>query len=633
VDAHDKTAFSRWIILKPMASSALPLHALVVYKKQPGRILARNDKIEIELPGEEHIKVRPKDVIILHPGPLDSLNSLNIPSGDIQTAWELLSGKQTDLEELAELIYGDFTPASAWAVWELLEDGLYFQGSPEEITPIAARDVEHQIASRKAKAQEFSAWNSLLGRIREGSFEPHDLSLQDQKFLSEVENLALDKRPNSRLLQELGRTQSPENAHAFLIEFGFWDAYVNPYPTRLGVPQEPPQFKLPMLPDEDRLDLTHLPAFAIDDEENQDPDDALSLDGDELWVHIADVASIVYPESPIDLEARLRGANIYLPEGTIPMLPQQAVAQLGLGLTEVSPALSFHIVLSADGNIQDVEIQPSWVRVKRLSYQQAQERLMNGDKELRRMLSYLQPFNSRRHLEGALTMDLPEVIVKVKDTRVEIRPVQSSNSRVLVREAMLAAGQAAALYAYHNQIPIPYTNQASTPGLQPAEDMAGRYDLRKKMKRSHLSLIPEQHAGLGLNPYTRATSPLRRYQDLLVHQQIRAHWAGQPVRDEQEILKATGAAEGGASAANRAESLSRRHWTLVYLLQNPGWSGNAVLVDKSGMAGKFIIPDLAWETTIHLFEDLPLNTVVDVQVSSVDLPNLDAYFRIRHIQS
>ena len=72
---------------------------------------------------------------------------------------------------------------------------------------------------------------------------------------------------------------------------------------------------------EPRRDLTHLPAFAIDDEENQDPDDAVSLDGERLWVHVADVAALVAPDSEADLEARGRGANLYLPERIVNMLP------------------------------------------------------------------------------------------------------------------------------------------------------------------------------------------------------------------------------------------------------------------------------------------------------------------------
>ena len=608
-------------------------NTLVVYKKRPGRIVTLGDKVEVELPDGTRLKVRPKDVSPVHPGPLESLDGLSGVTGDVQTAWELLSGDQTNLQELAELAFGDYTPASAWAVWELLEDGLYFQGSPDLITPVSRMDVERQIATRQAKAQELAVWNNLLERIRSGSFDAAAVSIQDRQFLSEVEDLARDKRPNSRLLQGLDRAESPENAHSLLLELGIWDEYVDPYPARMGVPMESPYLGLPELPEEARLDLTRLAAFAIDDEENQDPDDAISLDGEEIWVHVADVAALIPPGSPADLEALTRGANLYLPQGTIAMLPQQAVSALGLGLLEVSPALSFHITLSTDGSVQGVEVQPTWVRVQRLSYQQAQVRLQGGDAQLNRLLDQLQTFYSRRHREGALTMDLPEVIIRLKGKEVLIRPVHPLMSRVLVREAMLAAGEAAARYARQHQVPVPYTIQESTPGLEPAEDMAGRFGLRKKMKRSQASLLPGPHAGLGLPLYARATSPLRRYQDLLLHQQLRAHLAGQPARGEQEVLNAAAMAEASASLANRAEFLSRRHWTLVYLLQNPRWVGEAVLVEKSGMAGKFLIPALAWETTIHMANELPLNSSVLLEVVSVDLPKLDAFFRIHSINS
>jgi exoribonuclease-2 len=611
-----------------MLSSEPLKNALVVYKKRPGRILDTGEKIEVELLGGHRVKVRPKDVVLLHPGPVDELDRLGDCSGDVPTAWELLSGQQTNLKELAELAYGDFTPSTAWAVWKLLEDGLYFQGSPDEIVALPRSDVERQIKARQVKAQELIAWNDLLARIQAGSFDPGHLTDTDQKYLTELENLALGKYPEARLLSELGRPQRPENAHALLMELGIWDAGVDPYPSRLGISKEAPQFTLPELPEGNRLDLTHLPAYAIDDEENQDPDDALSLDGDELWVHIADAAALIPPESPADLEARTRGANAYLPQGTIPMLPLQAVVMLGLGLSKNSPALSFHICLSSDGSIEEIEILPTWVQVQRLSYRQAQEKLLEGDEILNRMLRNLGRFQTRRQRQGALSMDLPEVIIKLKADKVEIRPVQSLDSRILVREAMLAAGQAAAMYAQQNNIPIPYAIQESTPGLQPAQDLAGQFELRKRMKRSQLSLIAGLHAGLGLEPYTRATSPLRRYQDLLVHQQIRAYVSGKTIMGEQEILKATGAAEVGASLAGQTESLSRRHWTLVYLLQNPKWSGEAILVEISRTVGRFLIPALAWETTIHLQADLELNSIVTLEVTSVDLPNLDAFFRI-----
>ena len=69
------------------------------------------------------------------------------------------------------------------------------------------------------------------------------------------------------------------------------------------------------------MDLTHLPAFAIDNAWTTDPDDALSLEGtNRLWVHVADVAALVLPDTPTDIEARNRVASLYLPEMTVPML-------------------------------------------------------------------------------------------------------------------------------------------------------------------------------------------------------------------------------------------------------------------------------------------------------------------------
>ena len=114
----------------------------------------------------------------------------------------------------------------------------------------------------------------------------------------------------------------------------------NPWPHRSGLSLDEVQLGVPDLPDEQRLDLTGLESWAIDDEGNQDPDDAISLDGDYLWVHVADVAALVRPDGHIDQAARERGSNLYLPEGVHNMLPATITEQLGLGLAEHSPALS-----------------------------------------------------------------------------------------------------------------------------------------------------------------------------------------------------------------------------------------------------------------------------------------------------
>ena len=345
-----------------MTATSLQSDSLVLFKNRPARVLQAGDSLEIELENGKTLKVRPKDVALLHPGPLQSLADLQAEAGDVETAWELLTGGNTTLAELAELAYGAYTPPTAWLAWQLVAEGLYFGGTAAEIVAHTAEDVARKRAAREAKAAAEHAWSEFMERLRAGK-----LVADDRRHVVEIEALALGKRTSSRALRELGRTQSPERAHALLCELGHWNATVNPYPQRLEVDTRVPQAALPDLSEETRLDLTHLAAFAIDDAGNKDPDDALSWHDNRLWVHVADVAALAPPDSDADLEARARGCNLYLPEGTVPMLPPAATQALGLGLQDVSPALSFGLEVNADGGIVKTEIVPSWVRVTRLT--------------------------------------------------------------------------------------------------------------------------------------------------------------------------------------------------------------------------------------------------------------------------
>ena len=547
-----------------MVNQNIRRDSLVLYKNKPAHVREIDDKLEIELQAGGRLRVRFKDVELLHEGPLTSLDELVHQEGEVKTAWELLQGSKTNLSDLTELIYGSNTPVLAWSAWLLVEDGLYFRGTPQEISVCSHHDVQEEIASRQAKAEEEDAWNNFLERVRSGQSSP-----EDGRFLREVEDLALGRRKNSRVLQAMGRSESPENAHALLLETGYWDITQDPYPQRLEISTSTPDIALAELPEEERKDLTGLMAFAIDDEGSHDPDDAISVEGGRLWVHIADTAAIIPPDSPVDLEARARGTSVYLPEGTIPMLPPQAIQILGMGLQDRSPALSFGILLDKTGEIEDIVIIPSWVKVQRLTYAQAESLLENDP--FREIYELEQRYHLRRQANGALFIDLPEVKLKVEDGQVQIIPIPALRSRDLVREAMLMAGEAAARFAIEHEIPIPYATQEGPNSAELPDGLAGLFALRRSLKRSQVSSIPGPHAGVGLEVYTRATSPLRRYLDLVVHQQLRAYLRAEEMLDTQALLERLGASEGISSTANRAEQLAERHWTLVYLLQHPDW--------------------------------------------------------------
>lgn len=602
-----------------MPSSTFERGSLVLYKGKPAIVAGAGQKLELMLQDGQPVNVRPKDVMLLHRGPAD-FAALRAPAGDMKAAWELLEGSadSTTVQELAELAFGAFSPAAALAAWSWVADGLYFSGTPDDVAVHPAARVGRDEATRAARAAESLAWAQFVERARDGQFDANDA-----RYLGEVEELAYGQRARSRVLDDLGQPQTPEAAHAYLLRTGYWNELVNPHPRRLEMPALPPSAPLPALPDEPRLDLTHLHAFAIDDAGNQDPDDALSVDGDRLWIHVADVAALVDPDSPADLEARGRGATLYLPEHTLAMLPAAAVHQLGLGLQAVSPALSFGVRVGEDGALSDAEIVPSWVRVTRLSYEEADARL--DEEPLATVARAAVRFGAWRQRAGAINLDLPETKMRVIDGQVQITPLASLRSRDMVAETMMMAGAAVARFALAHGLPIPFTFQEPPEPLETTATLAGMFARRKTMRPSRTAVEPARHAGLGLEAYARATSPLRRYLDLVVHQQVRALLRGRPALSLSAVVERIGASDAVTGGVRQAEWLSRQHWTLVYFLQHKPWRGQGVVVDRHGGRAVVLAPELAWETRVHLREEAALDSRVTLAVTGVDLANLDAF--------
>ncbi len=606
-----------------MSNNSVRENSLVLYKGRAARVKSvGKKKIEIHTIDGESFSVRHKDVQTLHPGPIENINELEVREGEIVTAWELLEGESIPLSDLAELAFGRFTPESAWSTWQWVLDGLYFQGSPEEIYVCPAEEVAKEKESRQEKAAEQKAWQDFLDRLATNS-----LILEDQYYLEDVEALALGQRNNSRVMKALGQNEQPENAHDLLLTIGYWEITENPYPQRSGLVTSSPENIDLSLIDEDRRDLTHLLSLAIDDPQTQDPDDAISIDGDRLWVHIADVAALISPGTPSDFEAQSRSANLYLPDKTVTMLPPVATEILGLGLSNISPAISFEIELDSDSEILNVDVVPSWVRITRLTYEQAEEQL--DFFPLMELNGIARTSKARRLANGAVEINLPEVKVIYKNGLVEIQPMPPLESRELVREIMLLTGEAVGKFAREKGIPIPYTGQdADTEEMPPAKTLSEMVAIRRLMKSSQKTLTPTTHVGLGMRTYVQATSPLRRYLDLVVHQQLRAYLRGEDVLDEQSVQQRIGATEAVSSNVRWAERRSIEHWTLVYLLQNPEWHGRAVVIEKRGRHDRILIPELSLETNLFQRKNRPLDSEIQVTVSEVNLAFLEAHFKL-----
>lgn len=595
--------------------------ALVIYRGEPASVDVVDKKITIKLSTGESKKVRDKDIVLIHEGPTQSLNFQKL-SCDIEETWSLLQGEVVSLIELSDFLFGSTSPEAVYNSWLTLQENLYFVGDIHEIScndEESIKAVRDKEALMKAKEELFTA---SISRLKIGQW-----TQDDEDSLREIEGIALEQRNSSRVLKSLGIKETTLDAHRFLVKIKYWDESRNPFPGRMAVSlksaQKVEEFSLVNNP----LDLTHLKSYAIDDEGSKDPDDAISLEGDNrLWIHITDVASLVKAGSPMDREAASRGSNLYLPTKTVHMLPEEISEIQALGGGEYNNTLSFLVEFDDNNEIINREIHLARVRVERLSYREVEDEC--DSERFRRFYELADLLRERREVNGSLSIELPEVKIRVdEEGEISIKPIHGINSRNVISEFMLLAGESAALYCSENSIPIPYaTQQAPDAKGKPDNNLASMFVWRRKFKRGETKYTPGFHAGLGLAIYTRATSPLRRYSDLVVNQQIRAHILGEEIMDEEDVLMRVSPSLESMRKLSLCERSSNLHWKLIYLKKNKGSVFDATFVERNRDKAVFLIEDLALETLIPVKEFPELNSKVKVKVERIDIYNQTVVF-------
>ena len=584
----------------------------------------------------DSVKVREKDIVPLPAkgAELDALLDFSADGTDekIAEAYELLqsdettAGQKISFEELLGLVDGDAATKAVYFYFDKLRSSFEFSLLEDELksgalffVPRSAEEIQALKSKADEKAHEAEYRAAFIARLKANALEPGD-----SKYMGEVEAVALAKIDKSKVMQEIGLAATPENAHKLLLDTGVWQITKNPHPTRWGLSMQSASLSLSSPPEEERYEVPGI-SYAIDNEWSSDPDDAIAFDGKYLWVHIADPASAILPQSPIDKAAMGRGATLYIPEGAARMLCEDSLEDYALGLKEKSGALSFRLLLNDDGTIEECQVMKTLVRVKRLTYQAA-DQLKDG--ELKDLFAIAARNLERRKKAGSVEIDLPEVHIRLDENKkVFVEPEVHPQSSEVVREMMLLAGEGAARFAFANKIPFVYVSQEAPDIPKDLPDgLAGEFKTVKCMHRRSVGVTPSAHAGLGLGMYSQVTSPLRRYGDLLCHEQLRAFLDGRDLIDKDAMLERLAAGDEAAMACKKAERKSDLHWTLVYLLQNLDWTGEAVCVDFKGDEAIFMIPSLAQQTMFAPSKKLNLNDKVTLKVKSVDIPNLRVKF-------
>lgn len=611
-------------------------NALVIFKSKPAKVVEILDKkIEIETLDSKNIKLPAKNVQILtvieNDFDLDKLEKLEIP--ELELTWELLQEQQqTSIDELSELLFESVGANQAYTVWLLVSDGEYFSFNDDFTINIHSQEQKNQIVSDKQeKLRKEQELNDFIERLNNKTF-----NVEDTKFLKEIEALATLKSTKCRFFKYLNMEESENSAYKLLLDIGYWDEFFNPHLYRYGAELEsnPAEFKYNSGSDSQRVDLTHLTAYAIDDEGSNDPDDAISWDAQQnkMWVHIADPSSSINFGDEVDLEARARGSNLYVPEHIITMLPPQTTQKLGLGLQEVSPALSVGFRLDESGDIHDIEICFSNIKVTRYSYEFVEENISAlelGDIEV-----YAKYFTDKRLAKGAVELDFPEIKISLdNDKNVKLTDLPRLNSRTLVRDTMLMAGVAIGQFCKENNICVPFSTQPEhdleQDDLESIDSIADMFATRKKLQRGKYSTEPDVHAGMGLDSYVQVTSPLRRYLDLLVHYQLRNFLENKQMISIEDVDNIIAQVDIPIKSNRQTERFSNSHWKLVYLMQNPNLEFQAAVIEKLDKGRLMVsIADLAMTKKLAVSGKYDLNDQIKLQNTSVNLVTQEAFFKV-----
>ncbi|OLC31088.1 MAG: hypothetical protein AUH28_14680 [Acidobacteria bacterium 13_1_40CM_56_16] len=436
-----------------------------------------------------------------------------------------------------------------------------------------------------------------------------------------------------------------------------------------------------------RLDYQDSPAFTIDDEDTQEVDDALTVrwEGDEIVVgiHIADVSAFVRKGDILDAEASRRSSTIYLPSITVPMFPERLSTDLASLRTAVPrPAFTVEVRFDKQANRAGYRIALSTINVqKRLSYDEA-DQIIESDPALYTLHRIAKQLRDARSNRGAITFRRAELKIRVKGDEIQITKINpNSPSRFVVSEMMILANGLAADFASVNSIPVIYRTQEprealavedtlspaldavdstktapwirrdpqrdlKSPALDAVDSTAGRLRgsditlsgtykavealaferLRKTFKRSRLSLTPGLHSGLGLGAYTQASSPIRRYADLVTQRQFTAMLSGVPVPyGREELLQILAAAETAEQEIRAIEDRSTNYWLLEYLARyKRGELLAAVVLDPKG---NIELQDYYLRGRVSGPVKLRPGEMVDVRIETIDPAKGEVRFR------
>ncbi|MDE2083070.1 MAG: RNB domain-containing ribonuclease [Burkholderiales bacterium] len=615
-----------------------------------GRVMSEADSsLQVELDSGKRVKVKAANVMLRfeQPAPAQLMASAQALAGeiDLDLAWEFAPEGEFGFADLAREYFDASAGAErqAAALLRLFEAPHYFRRlgrglfrkAPEETVKAALAAIER----KQQVAAQIAAWADELvaGRcpapVREQLFRilfRPDKNGPEYKAVVEAARRA-QKAPLD-LLTAAGAIASPYQFH--------WQRFLfDQFPKGAGFGAVP--LAAPAVQDE--LPLAAVRAFSIDDSATTEIDDALSVQGlgsgtVVFGVHIAVPGLAIAPDSALDRIARERLSTVYMPGWKVTMLPDAVVQAYTLAEGRDCPALSLYVTLDE----ATLEVRASQSRLERVPIAAN----LRHDR--------LDALVTEASLDGAAPADYPFApelafahrlarALKARREQVRGKPevfnrpdytfrlqggdgeptgdetVEIGTRRrgapldLIVAEAMILANSTWGGWLAEHGVPAIYRSQASLlPGI-----------------KVRMGTRPLPHAGMGVAQYAWATSPLRRYVDLVNQWQIiacvrhgRTAALAAPFKPKDaQLFSVISAFDTAYAAYNGFQQGIERYWTLRWLQQNAVAELEAAVM-KDGLVRAETLP-LVFR--VPGTEALARGSRIRARITAIDLLTLDLH--------
>jgi len=301
--------------------------------------------------------------------------------------------------------------------------------------------------------------------------------------------------------------------------------------------------------------------FTIDDEETRDYDDAISFEhtseGYRLGVHVADVTALLPWGGKLCQEAGKRVSSFYAVQDTVPMFPPRySEGEFSLIKGERKAVLSIYLELDAEGTPLKTHISREQVEVtENYTYKQIDAQL--GQEPFTLLWRFAQDLKSRRDVQETGERQRYHYYFRSMQGTLQLKRIDhESPARIMVEEFMILFNSGLADYALRMKVPVLFRNVSQNGGTGD----------RNLPSQAYLSTTPDFHPGIGTAAYLHATSPIRRFTDLINHYQITAALENQTPPLATDALDKL--VEPIAQRLNLLKELSHhndRWWCLKYI--------------------------------------------------------------------